>query len=458
MFACVVIAALVLACGYHATLASLGFKYPWTTFLFIPEDRFNDWHNSVAAAATFNPYYAATKAVSAYFPVAYQVFLVGGDLSPAASTAVYLAISVCLLAASIIVAWRYLQPEAARAVQLRLRDLWLLLLACLLSYPVLFALDRGNIDLWIASLCLIYVATLRTQHEPLGFAALALAISLKAYPLAFLALAVTERKYRAAFLCAAAAGLATVLTLAGMRGGFSYNLNGLMLNLHRYYEVYVLGTHSMFASSDPYNGIRTLILGGTYVWQKIVTPGMPTPEVKIALKWVLENWGGMILQVYSVLSLSFALVCAFFVLAVPAPRWRRIMAVCLVAILFPNVANDYKLNLLLPGMLALLLDPDAADRRGRTAFVLLCVLMIPKSYYFIHGLGVTNIITPVLLIAMSYYVLMDRPAWRRGLRLLRFRIVWHSAQFGPDALLRRAITLGKPAPFLARNHWSMPLG
>ena len=185
MFACVVIAALVLACGYHATLASLGFKYPWTTFLFIPEDRFNDWHNSVAAAATFNPYYAATKAVSAYFPVAYQVFLVGGDLSPAASTAVYLAISVCLLAASIIVAWRYLQPEAARAVQLRLRDLWLLLLACLLSYPVLFALDRGNIDLWIASLCLIYVATLRTQHEPLGFAALALAISLKAYPLAF---------------------------------------------------------------------------------------------------------------------------------------------------------------------------------------------------------------------------------------------------------------------------------
>jgi hypothetical protein len=439
MFGFVVLGGLALAVVFQVSVAYLGEGAPWNSFLYTPQERFSDWYTSVAAVA---------KGIPVYFPFSYLVFLLGAELSRPASIAAYLVISLCLLIASIVIAWRRLRPARAGRGQVARWHLPLLLLSCLLSYPVLFALDRGNLEVCIASLCVVHVATLRTRYEPLGFAALAIAIALKMYPLAFLALAVAERKYRSAFLCAAAAGLMTVVPLAVMWNGFAANLDALVNNLHRYHEVHVVGPMSMYASSDPYNGIRAAIVLCKTPWQG---PGGP-------VLWSSDfvRWSRAVLHVYNVFSLIFALIAALFVLTVPAPRWRRVLAVCLVAILFPNLANDYKLTLLLPGLLLLLLEPDTSAR-GKTAFVLLCLLMIPKSYWFIDDIGLTMIINPLLLISLSICVMADRRAWRRGLRLLRFRIVWHVANLDPDAWLRRAITLGRPTPFLAKDHKTMDL-
>jgi hypothetical protein len=439
IFGLVVFGGLAMAGIFQVFTTFLGAEAPWNSFLFLPQERFGDWHKPVAAVA---------KGIPTYFPFSYVVFLLGVKLSWLANTAVYLAISLSLLVASITLAWRFLRPAGEPIGRSERRDLGFLLLSCLFSYPVLFALDRGNLDVWIASLCIIYVATMRTRHEPLGFAALAVAIALKMYPLAFLGLAVAERKYRSAFLCLAAASLMTLVPLAVMWDGFAANLHDLMRSLHLYHEIYVVGPMSMFASSDPYNGIRAGLVLVNAPWQGPGGPVLWGPD--------FLRWSSAVLRVYNVLSLGFAMVCAFFVLAVPSPRWRRVMAVCLVAILFPNVANDYKLTLLLPGLLLLLLQPDFS-RRGKTAFVLLCLLMIPKSYWFISDIGLTMVMNPLLLIALAICVMADRRAWRRGLRLLRFRVVWHAAKLGPDSWLRRAITLGRPAPFLAKKHDAMNL-
>jgi hypothetical protein len=438
-FGLVVFGGLALALVFQVAVTYLGTRDPWNTFLYPAQDRFGDWQNSVAAVAS---------GVPVYFPFSYLVFLLGGKLSPTASTAAYLGVSLSLLIASIAIAWRHLGPARRSRGGTERRDMALLVLSCLFSYPVLFALDRGNLEVWIASLCVVYVATLRSRLEPLGFAALAIAIALKMYPLAFLALAVAERKYRSALLCAAAAGLLTVVPLAVMGDGFTANLHALVRSLQLYHEKHVVGPMSMFASSDPYNGIRGVMVLWSTPWQRPGGPLMWSPE--------FARWSRAVLQVYDVLSLAFALISALFVLAVPASRWRRVMAVCLVAVLFPNVANDYKLMLLLPGLLLLLLQPDVSGR-GTTAFVLLCLLMIPKSYWFIDDIGLTIIINPLLLIALAICVMADRQAWRRGLRSFRFRIVWHVARMAPDAWLRRAVTLGRPTPFLAKEHKTMNL-
>jgi hypothetical protein len=134
------------------------------------------------------------------------------------------------------------------------------------------------------------------------------------------------------------------------------------------------------------------------------------------------------------------------------------MAVCLLVLVFPNVSSDYKLTLIFSGLVALLTDPESLDRRGRIAFALLCLLLIPKSYFFVYGIGLTNLITPALLIAMSVCVLADRSAWRRGMRLLRFRFVWHVARLGNNTWLLRVLTSHRPAGFLMRDHKSMHLG
>lgn len=445
-----VLAGFAVAVAFHSVLGYLGFRFPWDTFLFTPDDRFNDWHNSVTAAKALNPYAANGPALSTYFPVSYLLFQVGAPLSRTGSLLIYLGISIGLLVVAIAMALRCQGAAIGLSLRQRFLVFWPLLFALLFSYPAIYALDRGNVDVWIASLCLIYVATSRTRFETIGFAALAVAIGMKGYPIAFLLLAVADRKYLAAFVCAAIAGLMSLLLLAVMWDGFSINLQGLQTNLQWYYRIYVLGPGSLFASADPYNGIRSLTLIFLSAWQQYIAPLTPAPDIL--------KLSEAILRVYSLLSLAFAVTCSIFVLAVPAQRWRRVMAVCLLILVFPNVANDYKLTLIFSGVVALLMEPERLDRGGRIALTLLCLLLIPKSYFFAYGIGLTNLINPFLLIAMSLCVLADRSAWRRGMRLLRFRAIWHAALLGKDTWLLRALTSGRPAGFLRRDHKSMHLG
>ena len=65
---------------YHAILGSMGMSWPWTSFLFMPQDRFNDWHNSVAQAASGDPYFFhGTPALAAYFPALIRFSTWAGD-------------------------------------------------------------------------------------------------------------------------------------------------------------------------------------------------------------------------------------------------------------------------------------------------------------------------------------------------------------------------------------------
>ena len=402
----VVVIGLTVACIYHALLARAGYGFPWNTFLFMPEDRYNDWHNSVAAAATLDPYYTPRRALSVYFPFAYFVFLLGAGLSWVANSALFLAVSFGLLVGAVVFTWSRGRPAAVAHGDADAKELALLLLAVLLSYPVLFALDRGNLEVWIASICVFYVAALGTRHEWLGYALLSLAIAVKGYPVAFLALALARRSYRGAVLCGLAAVALNVIALACMKGGIVHNFQGWLTNLGAFQQLYVLGPRSLFATSDPYDGVRSLVWIVPDAWKYLVPAGDIVPGV--------QAWSATILRPYSVLSLAFALCGAFFVLFVPARHWQRVMAVCLIVLLFPNVANDYKLCMLLPGVLALVLEQER-NRRGWIALMLVCLLMIPKSYYFFAGghIGVTNLINPVLLIALAAVVIVDGDAWRK---------------------------------------------
>jgi hypothetical protein len=367
-----------------------GKGFPWTTFLFIPADRFADWNNSVVAASTLRPYLVETKAVSAYFPFTYEVFSLIHNLFPTGSIPIYIFISILLLSLGIgSIAW-----------QEKINKFYLLTLipSCVILYPVLFSIDRGNIDVWISSLCIIYVALLRSRHYWIGFACLSLAISMKGYPLAFLVLAVPERRFKAIFLSLIASLLLTATSLSLMTGRFLENLEGFLSCLGRYRDVYVIGPNSLFASSDPYNGIRTLnIFNGAQVLD-------------------IAEWSAYILKFYNPISLVFACASAFFVVLNPKLEyWKQVLVICLVTILFPNVANDYKLTMLLPGLLLLITKPDSY-KKYFWMLTMLCLLMIPKSYFFYKNLGITNIINPILLLCIASMILIeyfrDRPLSR----------------------------------------------
>lgn len=387
-----VLVGLTVAIAFHLTMEQLGFSFPWNTFLFLPGDRFNDWHNSIAAAATLDPYFAPTKAVSAYFPFAYLLMQGVAGYPRNLATLIYLGISCGLLVLAVSLSAQLLRDSAAKAVDLstlRARPWLLLTLVCLASYPVLFALDRGNLDIWIGCLCAIYVSCLRTRYVGLGLASLAIAVALKGYPIVFLGLSLAERRYRDLLLTPLIAIALSAIGLASLQGDMLHNLQGFIAGLAKYRQLYVLGDNSLFASADPYNALRTLK----------VFAGLPRSE--------LADWSPHLLKFYEPLALVIAAAAGLCATFVRMPYWRRVMIIGLVAILFPNVANDYKLAVLLPGLFALLFsdEPSAEGKNASAILLVTALLMIPKSYCFYRGIGFSNLANAALLLTLTALVL-----------------------------------------------------
>jgi len=412
LFFMVMLAGFSLACGYHALLNSMGMAWPWNTFLFSPGDRFNDWHNSIAQAASINPYYSSGPAPAAYFPLTYVLLNVGVGYSPATSIYIYLSISIALIVLTAGLARAQFRISSINSTSQYAKDVFLLAAACFFSFPVIFALDRGNIDIWIAFLSVLFVVTQRTRFEMAGLFCLSLAISLKGYPAVLLLLLVSDRQYFRMLFCSLLALLMSVITLYFMWDGFNRNLSGFLNNLNLYYRVYVIGGASLFASSDPYNASRLLFFELAGIWQRYISPSY--------VPLSLEATSTSILKIYSLLSASFVAITALFVLAIPAARWKKVTAICLIALMFPNVSNDYKLCFLFPGLYLFLMESEIS-RSNKVSFALFCLLMIPKSYFFIHGKPISMLINPLLLIALAYQVMGDRQSWRQGIRLLKSR-------------------------------------
>ena len=88
--------------------------------------------------------------------------------------------------------------------------------------------------------------------------------------------------------------------------------------------------------------------------------------------------------------------------------WRKVLIIGLIMILFPNVANDYKMTVLIPGAIALLATAKAGDRNAMTCLFILCLIFVPKSYVFITGVGLSNILHPILLIALAVFALIPK--------------------------------------------------
>jgi hypothetical protein len=131
-----------------------------------------------------------------------------------------------------------------------------------------------------------------------------------------------------------------------------------------------------------------------------------------------------IIPLYTFCTFVAAIISSFFVLFVPAPAWKRVTIITIVAVLFPVVANDYKLIILLPAAMAIVAVQDASPARAK-AFWLLAFLLIPKSYLYFHGMGISNIVNPALLLGLFWVSISGIEAWQRGLKDFKARLAWY---------------------------------
>jgi len=394
---------LIAVAVYYVATAVFRRALPIDTVLFNPDRRFGDLVDSWRQAQNANPYIEGGRlGVAAHFPALYLLLRAARDLSRDALVLVYLGLTFGGFALG---GYLYLRGQRERfsgdarwpAV------VFFVTLLGVLCYPLLFAVERGNLDPLIALLLVTALMLARRERLLVGALLVAVASALKGYPLAWLVLWLKRRSFGGVALGLGATAALVLLPGLCFEGGVATTLAGLQSGLSAFHEDYVVGWRSAHFSADLINGWRMLAY-----WTE-----QPTDMRSVA-------------HIYERLAVVWAAGLVFFALFVARSLWRELLAVVLVMLVFPHVTNDYKLVLLLPVLLAWLTAPGQGwrDRLFATATGL---LMVPKHYFFIRhtDASFSCVMSPLLLVALSvtlWPTIEEREAFRVESRAARARL------------------------------------
>ena len=381
------ISSMVLLGFFAATLQSyvmgmyLGMSYPFNTFLFLPSVHQTDFTGLINGCSGLNPYLQDN--FSAQLPFCnYTAYLF--SLFPLRiSFLAYLIISFGPVAA-------LLYSEIRRFNDQPLINTFIIVF---LSYPVLFAADRGNFEGIVFSLSLLYFYFLYTEDRPAIAAILiAFAIALKGYPVIFVGVLILKRKYFYAFVALALGLLLSLGSLAIFSGGFTENLlfiSGGANFQHPAVNVFVTQPDLV------QRGISLFTLSKVFIHLFGLSP--------------LIDYNSL-LALYKVLSIGLLAVFCFLAWRVRISAWRTSCLLCSAAMLLPHLSAHYKLLLVFIPLYFYIRD-QVAQPSGRLVAVIYGLLLIPKPYLRITSLQsdapgpditCAVLLDPILLLMLVY--------------------------------------------------------
>ena len=370
--------------------AYFGLGYPYNTFLLDPAYRFSDFFDMLRITQGLNPYQDSSRSV--YPPVA-NLFMYGWTLLPEGSNlAAFIGVAWGGFALLIGIAFKSL-PSAVR---------WQVFFALFVgSYPVLFCLDRGNSELYVALLVGVFLLHYRAQGGPARMAAvggLVFAISLKIVPVVFCFLYFKDRRWRE--LASVLLGVLAVnlLSLFAFQAGAHLNAAEFLG---------MLGTAQQQASEDPllaafsaslFDGLRVL---GWFFGESDFVSFVDDYYFSAAV-FVL---GAVVIR----------LLFGRFVV------WETAVCLACLGCLLPTISNDYKLCVLLAAVLLLLADHAGTSRRYRMlVLALVAFICAPKNWMIVMpgrirgDIGLGSILTPLAILTVLGVILVASTQFRYG--------------------------------------------
>lgn len=354
---------------------------PRSTFLFLPGDHFNDWDNLYIFAEDF---LAGVPGPYAYYPFAILVSLASTvlplDVGFALMVALFLVVVAFMLKGWVVDVDEHLTEKVTHAVILTA-----------LSYPVLFALDRGNVEILIFVLLAgFFYFTYKRDVPWLAALLLAAAIAFKLYPATLLLLVLAERRFKTLVLSLC---FLVVLSVAGVvvvpLGGFG---------LGEFWEMTAQGKTLYQASMVQAGGG---VQHGHTLWGMLRLPALLRDRSIEA--WQLTAYLGVCALVVAVV--------AFQAVFREKERWKLVLYSVVLSILLPYVSADYTLiHLYFP--LVFYLNAPRRSRWDPVYAVLFGVLLVPVDYYYPipygHGVSISVVVYPLALLALLVVAIRDR--------------------------------------------------
>ncbi len=393
----IVLAEFLLA-GLQTYVAShyLELDYPYTTYLFRPAHKFWDFFIPYAIARDpypppgQSPHYtpgieiggtamtAANVSGPAYFPVAYRIISLFTLLPPIPALAAFLILSIL---AFVLLAQKHFQ--AATKVQTAQN----ILILTLMSYPILFMLDRGNFEILIF-LCLYGFAILYQSKPGWSAALLGVAIAMKATPAVLLFLLLIDRRWKHALLTILFTVLITLIAYLSYPGGLN-TLSNHYQNLTGSLAGYAIGNNGLYFGHSLYGAIKFIVL-----WL------MPAIDI--------EAFSRQLTLPYQLLALLAVGLLLWRISRRAMPFWQRLTILIGIMSLLPTVSADYKLiHFLIP--LYLFINDPATNRRDRWYTLAFGLLLIPKAFFHLPTLPEVNsgvLLTPLILLGLFAAILL----------------------------------------------------
>jgi len=387
----IVLIGTLLSTAYHmAIVVFTDLRWPSTTFLFRPADRFGDFlevYGNVLA-------YGQGGETNLVYSGILHLFTRGLALLP--ELPAWLAVTALFGCVLVCVVWCGI---TARVGGRTVRDVYVLIF-CLLSYPVLFLIDRANLEMIVFVLLAGFVYLYYVRRSPWAWLPLALAIAGKYYWAVLLVLLLSDRKWFQFGMALAGAVIISVGAAVALAVQSGLGLIGVMES-----TVTTLGGHVEFVIAE-----WSFQHGHTLFGSLLVIDRLTNYWLQFHVRMT---------ELYPALAVGiFVLVAARLLLYELAP-WRKLTALIVCALLLPFESHDYTLvHLLLP--LALLGALGVASRRGRLYAILFGLLLVPLDYVrFGITASYSSALYPVLLSILLVAVLTDgavrhtTPIWRR---------------------------------------------
>ncbi|MHB1796126.1 MAG: glycosyltransferase family 87 protein [Acidobacteriaceae bacterium] len=255
--------------------------------------------------------------------------------------------------------------------------------ALICSYPILFVMDQGNIEVYLWLVIALGVWAYMRGGWTLAATLFGVAASMKFYPAVYLGLLLARKRYKAFFFGIMVAILATILSLWILGPTIHLAYLGVNQRLHNFSSTYVSTTQPGGIGFD--HSLFSLV--------KATLPG--------------QNY-----QMYASIYLPFAAVVGFVVYfwrIWRLPRINQVLALTIAAVVLPPFSIEYTLiHLYIPWALLALYAVDLARSSGTSqrirglgfCFACFAFLMTPESYFIVDGIRYSGQLKALVLVAL----------------------------------------------------------
>lgn len=357
-------------------------------YLFIQagHDKFDDFYYSVGSAVQHNPYTSviAENQDHAYPPLAYLIYnMFRGFIDTNIVYSLFNfsdlksinSLSICLwvLYGIFVITMFLLLIKSLKCSKI---NAVLVAIAIVVSKPILYALERGNIIILCLLLNIVFIFFHKSENKiirELSLIALAISAGIKLTPALLGLLLVFEKEWKLAVRTVIYGILAFFLPFLCFEGGFT-NIVNFFHNTTEHFKAYKVTDSTLFGC-----------------FQNIL--------------FLEEN--DLLITTFKIVAIILALV---ILAGIPfyKTNWQKILGLSMLMIFAPSVSQFYCLMYIIPAIIAFLNENETIcnDKSLIAVFALFCMINLHEPFILCSAIGELGLIA--YLVCLSSKRLLDR--------------------------------------------------